>query len=207
MLASILGKKIGMTQLFDADKKAVPVTAISIGDWYVTQVKTTELDGYTSVQIALPRKRYTNLPFSLEWLKKKKLHFQAIREVSLTAATPYELGQQISFKDVAFGVGSFLAVAGFSKGKGFQGVVKRHGFAGGPASHGSMFHRRPGAIGNLRTQGEVIKGKKLPGHMGNRRVTVKGLKLIHIDEQAAVLFVKGAIPGKKDSLVEIHKQG
>jgi large subunit ribosomal protein L3 len=208
MLACMLGKKIGMTQIFDADKKVVPVTALFVGSWYVTQVKTKDIDGYCALQIGLPRKRYASLPFADDWLKKKKKFFQAVREVALSDETAsYTLGQKVSLKDAAFQVGQLLSVAGLSTGKGFQGVVKRWGFAGGPAAHGSMFHRRPGAIGSLRTQGEVIKGKRLPGRAGYRRVMVKGLKLVHSDERGDVLFVKGAVPGKKDSLVEIHKQG
>lgn len=212
MLHSIFGRKIGMTQIFDENKRVVPVTVIDTLAWYVTQVKTPDVDGYAAVQIGLPRKKYRDVAFSSDWLKAKSRYFEIVREIACDDTDAslrdiYTLGKKITLQDVSFAQGGALTVVGTSSGKGFQGVVKRWNFGGGPATHGSTFHRAPGAIGSLRTQGEVIKGKRLPGHMGNRRLTVKGLKLVHMDKEAAYLFVQGAVPGKKNSLVLIRKQG
>ena len=206
VLNNALGKKIGMTQLFDEAGDAIPVTVVNVGNWYVTQVKTVEKDGYGAVQIALPRKRYQNQEFSESWLRAKKEYFLHVKEIpTAEEAVSFELGQKITLQDTSLEQGDTIAVVGTSKGLGFQGVVKRWGFAGGPKAHGSNFHRIPGAIGHLRRQGEVIKGKKLPGHMGAKKTTVKGLKIAHIDKENGYVFVEGAVPGKKDTLIRIKK--
>ena len=139
--------------------------------------------------------------------RDKKDRSQYFQASVLDKVDGYELGQFVRLDTSAIKEGDVVSVTGVSKGLGFQGVVKRWGFAGGPAAHGSKFHRRPGSSGCLRTQGEIIKGKKFPGHMGVDQVTVKGLEIIRIDPEAGCVFIKGAIPGKKDSVVTIKKQG
>jgi large subunit ribosomal protein L3 len=209
MLTSIIGKKVGMTQVFDKDHNVVPVTVIDINNCYVTQLKTIEKEGYQAVQVGLLRKRYVNNQFSPLWLQDKKGYFSTVKELSLDdqGASSLKQGQRVTLDDAFIEVGAKVAVIGAAKGKGYQGVIKRWGFVGGPATHGSNFHRRPGSIGSLRTQGEVIKGKKLAGQDGGHQVTVKGLEVIALDKETGHLFVKGCVPGKKDSLVVIRKQG
>lgn len=207
MLNKVLGTKVGMTQVFDKDGNVVPVTVVDVNHWFVTQVKSSAKDGYEAVQIGLIRKRFRGMAYSPVWLKAKKDHFLQIKEIALDTAKSYELGQAISMSDTVLKEGDFVDVTGRSKGCGFQGVVKRWNFAGGPAAHGSKFHRRPGSASHMRSQGEVIKGKRYPGHMGNEQVTVQGLQVVRIDPEIGCVFVKGAVPGKKDSLVTIKKQG
>ena len=207
MLRSMLGTKVGMTQLFDQKGDAVSVSVIDLNNWVITQIKSSEKDGYSAVQLGLKRKRFRGLPFSAEWLKAKNDYFLQIKEVVLSDTKDFTLGQSVGLDNVAFQEGDIVAVTGTSKGEGFQGVVKRWGFSGGPSSHGSKFHRIPGSSGHLRRQGEVIKGKRFPGHAGADRVTVKGLEIVRVDREAGCLFIKGAVPGKKDFLVAIKKQG
>ncbi len=207
-LERLPGLKVGMTQVFDSEKRTViPVTVVSCPTWYVTQVKTEEADGYTAVQAGLLRKRYREQAFDAEWLKKKSKYFLHIKELPVENVSDYSLGQALTLDNTSFEEGDLIAVSGKSVGKGFQGVVKRWNFSGGNRSHGSMFGRLPGSIGNMTSQGNVIKGKKLPGHMGNKRVTVKGLRVVKVDKERNVLYVKGAMPGRKNSLLYIAKQG
>jgi len=207
MVNNLLGTKVGMTQLFDKNGNVVPVTVIDLNNWYVTQLKSSEKDGYVSLQLGLLRKRFRGSVFSPTWLKAKQDHFLSVKEVALSGTETYELGQTVTVESTPFKEGDVVAVIGTSKGCGFQGVVKRYGFGGGPSAHGSKFHRRPGSASHMRRQGEVIKGKRYPGHMGDARVTVKGLEIVRIDKDAGYVFVKGAVPGKKDSLVTIKMQG
>ncbi|MFA5075403.1 MAG: 50S ribosomal protein L3 [Candidatus Babeliales bacterium] len=209
MLNNVLGKKVGMTQIFAPNGKIFPVTVIDIADLFVTQIKTTQNEGYSALQLGILRNRYKKKSFSVDWLKNKKKYFCFLREVliEVSDSVNFTLGQKINFDGLGLQTEDIVKVTGTSKGQGYQGVVKRWGFGGGPDSHGSNFHRRPGAIGSLRTQGEVIKGKKLPGQKGNDKITVQGLKIIHIDKENSSLFVKGAVPGKNASLVTICKQG
>jgi large subunit ribosomal protein L3 len=206
MLSKLLGTKIGMTQIFDEDRNAVPVTVINVGGWFVTQVKSEEKDGYIALQLGLPRARYRNKSFSAEWLKSKEKFFEHIKEVTVDKDANYKVGQKILLKDFAVAEKDWVDVAGQSRGLGFQGVMKRWGFAGGPGGHGSTFHRSPGSIGNMCSQGNVIKGKKLPGQCGCRRVTVKGLQVARVDVDKNCLFVRGAVPGKSNTLLFISKQ-
>jgi large subunit ribosomal protein L3 len=207
MFSRLLGTKVGMSQIFDENRNVIPVTVINVGGWIVTQIKTAEKDGYVALQLGLPRKRYRNKPFSSDWLKDKSKFFLHIYETHFNGdVSGFKLGQIISVKDHSLTDKDFVDVAGTSIGFGFQGVVKRWGFAGGPKSHGSMFSRRPGAIGSMRTQGEVIKGKKLPGRKGGKRITVKGLKVARVDEPSNFLFVRGAVPGKRETVLFISKQ-
>jgi large subunit ribosomal protein L3 len=206
MLNGLLGKKIGMSQIFDDNRKSIPVTVIDVGGWFVTQIKTQENDGYVALQIGLPREKYQGKGFSSSWLKEKKKYFLYLNEVSLDDVSGYAVGQRLSLKDFKVDSGNKVDVAGTSRGLGFQGVIKRWGFSGGPGGHGSTFHRKPGSIGNMCSQGNVIKGKKLPGQCGNKRITVKNLKVVKVDEQANCLFVKGAVPGKKNSLLFLYSK-
>ncbi len=205
MLNGILGKKVGMTQLFDEKGNVVPVTVVDVGTLFVTQVKTAERDGYTALQVGIPKKRAQKMAFSSDWLKAKKNFFAHIKEIKLDDAADYSAGQELAIANTSLSEGDKVSVTSDSRGLGFQGVVKRWGFGGGPGSHGSNFHRIPGAIGNMRTQGEVLKGTKLPGHMGAKQVTVAGLEIVRIDNESACLFIKGSIPGKKDTLIVVKK--
>lgn len=205
MLNALPGKKIGMTQFFDKNGNVVPVTVIDIKNWVVTQVKTVEKDGYSSVQMGLLRKRYQGTAFTAEWIKAKSKYFLDVREMSFVDED-FVIGQELTLDQMMFSDKQMVSVSGRSIGKGFQGVIKRWGFKGGPASHGSTFHRKPGSISHMRRQGEVIKGTKLPGHMGNRIATIRGLAIVHIDRENQCLLVKGAVPGKQESIVLIKKQ-
>lgn len=209
MINSIVGKKIGMTQIFENNGQVVPVTVIDTSDLVVTQIKTKEKDGYFALQLGLLRKKYREKPFDSNWLKHKKDYFLSFNEIDINqgVVNNVKVGQKFNLDNVALKENSVVKVTGKSRGLGFQGVVKRWNFAGGGAAHGSKFHRAPGAIGSMRTQGEVIKGKRLPGHHGFRNVTVKGLKIVRLDKNNGCLFVKGAVPGKKESVVIVSMQG
>lgn len=206
-LNQVPGRKVGMTQIFDDARKAVPVTVIECGSWIVTQVKTVENDGYAAIQVGSLKKRYQDAGFHPQMLKKKEQFFADVRELRVEDTGDTKVGEKLTLENVAFDEKTMVNVTGKSSGKGFQGVVKRWGFAGGGASHGAKFGRRPGSIGNMASQGKVIKGKKLPGHQGNRTVTVQGLRIVKVDKERGVLLVKGAVPGRKNSLVHLCKQG
>lgn len=206
MLNRVLGKKVGTTQVFDKTGNVVPVTVVNVAHWFVTQVKTSTKDGYTALQLGLLKKKFREQDFSQEWLKHKSDHFLHLKEVRVEGEVSLTPGQAVTMDTISLPEGTFVDVTGTSKGLGFQGVVKRWGFGGGPDSHGSTFHRRPGASGHMRTQGEVIKGKRFPGHLGAEQVTVKGLQVVLVDKELGCLFIKGSVPGKKDSLVAIKEQ-
>jgi len=208
MLTSVLGKKIGMTQVFDSTGNVVPVTAIDAGNLYVIQIKNKSKDGYVALQLGVLRDKYQDKDYSDTWLKHKVSYFSDIKEVEIEGdVVDFKPGQRIGLNNVALKEGQKVSVSGKTIGFGFQGVVKRWHFSGGPKSHGSKFHRRPGAISHMRTQGEVIKGKRLPGHKGNKNFTVRGLTLVKIDSEKGYLLVKGAVPGKSNSLVLVSRQG
>lgn len=210
MLSGIFGKKIGMTQIFSEDGKVFPVTAVYAGNWIVTQVKTQEKDGYNALQLGLLKKRYNQDSLTSDWLKSKKKFCSVFKEIKVQNDQDlfnFKIGQKLGLDNTALSESDRVKVTGKSAGLGFQGVVKRWGFGGGPKTHGSNFHRLPGAVGNMCSQGKVVKGKKLPGQTGNKAVAVKNLEIIKLDKDSDVLFVKGAIPGKKESLVLISKQG
>jgi large subunit ribosomal protein L3 len=206
MLKGFLGNKIGMTQLFDEQGKAVIVTVINCSDWFVTQIKTKSNDGYSAIQVGSLKKKYKEKTFSLEWLSKKKEYFAYINELKITQdqEESYSLGQVIDISKSGFQIGDRIDVSGNSIGKGFQGVMKRWNFAGGPSGHGSRFHRAPGSIGNMASQGKVVKGKKLPGHYGNQRISVRS-SVVKLDKELGCLFVKGSVPGKKGALLQVKK--
>lgn len=200
MRKGILGKKLGMTQIFTEDGEVVPVTVIKAGPCTVVGKKTLDRDGYKAVQLGFLEKKLSKVNKPMQGIFKKiGKAFYVLRELRTDNADEFEVGQEIRV-DV-FSPGEHVDVTGISKGKGFQGVVKRHGFEGGAASHGSMFHRRPGSIGSSTFPARVWKGKRLPGRMGNRRVTVQNLKVMHVDTKNNLLFVKGAVPGSVNSIV------
>ncbi|MCK4264932.1 50S ribosomal protein L3 [Candidatus Babeliales bacterium] len=207
MLTSLLGNKIGMTQLFNEERKVVPVTVVDVSNWLITQIKIKERDGYDALQIGKVKSKYIKQSFSDEWISKKRNYFSALREVKLTESGDFTIGAKVDFDQLGMKEGDFVDVSGTSKGLGFQGVIKRWNFSGGPKSHGSTFHKKPGSIGFLRRQGKVIKGQKLPGQCGSKRITVKGLEIVRFDKESGYLFIKGSVPGKKSSLVYISKQG
>ncbi len=215
MVNGLWGKKIGMTQVFSDENTVVPVTVIDVADWYITQIKTVEIDGYNALQLGRVRKKYASEPFSTDWLRKPRAYFSACKEVPYTpeavqaaegeeAPEGIKVGQSAD-KIIGLEKGDFVDVFGITKGLGFQGVVKRHGFSGGPASHGSTLGRLPGSLGNQTACGRVSKGKKMPGHMGVDRVAMKNLEVIDIEPEARVVLVKGSVPGKAGSLVFVRK--
>lgn len=205
MVSGIWGKKIGMTQLFSGDK-VVPVTAIDIGNWVVTGIKTRDRDGYNALQVGLLRERYQGQKPSVTWAKKPKEYFTSIREVKVDELPEnVTIGQAISFSD-QLQAGEQVNVFGVSKGKGFAGVVKRWDFGGPPASHGSTMGNRTGSLSFMRSQGRVIKGKKMPGHMGAKQRNTRNLDVVKVAEDAPVIFVKGSVPGHSGSLVYIQRQ-
>ncbi|AHF89283.1 50S ribosomal protein L3 [Opitutaceae bacterium TAV5] len=196
MISTLPGKKIGMTQVYDAQNVLVPVTVIEAGPCPVVQVKTTETDGYNAVQLGFSAKKAKNTP------KAEKAHAakaglenapRVLREVRLDEASSLKAGDIVTV--AAFKEGQTIDVIGVTKGKGFQGVVKRFRVAGGPAAHGSMFHRRIGSIGMRQTPGRVWKNQKMPGHMGSQRRTVQNLTIVKILADQNLLLVKGAVPG------------
>jgi large subunit ribosomal protein L3 len=207
MVKGIWGKKIGMTQVFSDDHKVVPVTAVDVSDWYVTQIKTKERDGYDAIQVGCVREQQNDQQFSSEWLKAPKKNFSVLREVRITdASQKFEIGQQ---PDVGalLEKGMVVDVFGITVGRGFQGAVKRHNYTGGLASHGSKLGRGPGSLNFQRSSGRVSKGKKMPGHMGCEQRVMKNLKVVKVEPGARVVFIKGSIPGKTGSLVFVRKCG
>ena len=202
MIKSIIGKKQGMTQYFTADGQSVPVTVVTAGPCVVAAKKTVAHDGYDAVQIALnaPRsKRSTNKPVIGHFKKAGLEPMAALREIRGN----YEDAVGAVITVTNFTAGEKVDIIGVSKGHGFQGSVKRHHFSGGAASHGSMHNRQPGSIGSNTFPGRVIKGKKLPGHMGDHRITVKNLKVIAVDAEKNLLLIKGSVPGAPGALLII----
>jgi len=204
-MKGILGKKLGMTQIFEADGTVTPVTVIEAGPCYVTQKKTQERDGYDAIQIGfeeINEKRLTQ-PESGH-LKKANVSVKYLREFRVANPDNYEEGQEIDAS--IFEVGELVNVTGISKGKGFAGTVKRYGFGGGPKTHGQSDRwRAPGSAGAGSTPGHILKGKRMPGHMGDERVTVRNLKVALVDADKNLLAVKGAVPGSKNGLVIIRE--
>lgn len=204
MQKAILGKKIGMTQLFNEDGLAIPVTVIEAGPCTVIQKKTVEKDGYSAVKIGygtVSEKRL-NKPLKGEFAKLKLAPKKYLKEVKLDDLDKFEIGQEIKVEDM-FQAGDRVDVSGVSKGKGFQGTIKRYGQKGGAETHGSMYHRRVGSMGPNTSPGRVFKGKKLPGHMGVDNITVQNLDIVRVDGERNLLIVKGAVPGAKGSLLVI----
>jgi len=196
MISSLLGKKLGMTQVYDAQNVLVPVTVVEAGPCAVVQVKTTETDGYNAVQIGFSQKKTKNSSAGENGHAKKANLDQAPRvlsEVRLQDAPTLKVGDVVNV--TAFSEGQLVDVIGVTKGKGFQGVVKRFRVAGGPATHGSMFHRRIGSIGMRQTPGRSWKNQPMPGHMGQQKRTVQNLTIVKVIADKNLILVKGAIPG------------
>jgi large subunit ribosomal protein L3 len=208
MPGGIYGRKLGMTRIFEEDGVVVPVTVIEAGPCFVVQKKTAAKDGYEAVQVGYDRRPLAkcNKPEQGHLEKHgSKSGFAVLKELQVENAEAYESGQEITVEQ--FAIGDRLRVTGTSKGRGFAGTVKRWGFRIGPMTHGSMSHRAPGSIGASAYPSRVVKGKKMPGHMGNARVTVKNLEVIDVRPEDNLLLVKGAVPGPRRGLLFIQKVG
>jgi len=200
---AILGKKAGMTQIFTSQGMAVPVTVIEAGPCYVIQKKNSERDGYEAIQVGFNEKRekLANKPEKGHFDKAGVKPMKFVRELRLDNCAGYEVGQEI--KADIFSTGEKVDVVGTSKGRGFSGGIKRHGFHRGPMAHGSKYHRRPGSLG-AKGPARVYKGRKLPGQYGTARITVQNLEVVKVDSDRNLLAVKGAVPGPRGGLVIIR---
>lgn len=203
MTKGILGRKIGMTQVFAENDELIPVTVIAANPNVVLQKKTTETDGYNAIQLGFEDKRekLTNKPEQGHTAKASTTPKRFIREIRDADVDGLEVGQEV--KVDVFATGEIVDVTGISKGKGFQGVIKRHGQSRGPMSHGSRYHRRPGSMGPVAPN-RVFKGKKLAGRMGGDQVTIQNLEIVQVDTERNLLLVKGNVPGAKKSLVVVQ---
>ena len=203
MKKGIIGRKVGMTQIFDEKGMVIPVTVIEAGPCIVAQVKTVETDGYNAVQLGFGdvKLKKVNKPVQGHYAKANLTPKKHLREFRLEDVSGVKVGDEI--KADVFAAGDKIDVQGTSKGKGFQGVIKRHGQHIGPKGHGSMYHRRPGSMGSTSTPGRVFKGKKLPGHMGHVTVTIQNLDVVAVDMDKNVILVKGSVPGAKGAILKI----
>ena len=203
MTKGILGKKVGMTQYFTEAGELIPVTVVEVTPNVVLQLKTIENDGYEAVQLGFDdlREVLSNRPAKGHVAKANATPKLFIREFNNVELSEYEVGQEITV-DV-FKAGDIVDVTGTSKGKGFQGAIKRHGQSRGPMAHGSRYHRRPGSMGGASFPSRVFKGKALPGQMGGDRITIQNLEVVKVDAERNVILIKGNVPGSKKSLVEI----
>ena len=202
MVTTILGRKLGMTQVWSDDDKLLPVTVIEAGPCVVTQLKTEKRDGYRAVQIGFGTPKKVNKPMQGHFDKARVEAKKYLAEIRLGEGDNFKVGEKITV-DARAEVKT-VHVTGTSKGKGFAGVMKRHNFKGGPGGHGSHFLRAPGSVGQCATPSRVFKGLKLPGHMGSETVTVKNLEVVKIDSEQNLLIVKGAVPGGKGALLTIR---
>lgn len=202
-MIGLMGKKLGMTQVFGKDGAVTPVTVVKLGPCTVVQKKTVKSDGYNALQLGFGVTKPKRLPkASRGHFEKKGLPlFTKLMEFRTDCVDEYEVGQELCA--AGFKTGDEVLVSGTTKGRGFQGVIKRHGKHGGPASHGSDFHRRPGSIGMRTWPGHVLKNMKLPGHMGNVKVTTKNLRIVSVRPDEDVVLVSGAIPGANNGAVVI----
>ena len=203
MKKGVYGKKLGMTQIFTEDGLVVPVTVVEVEPCVIIKKKTVETDGYTALQVATGevKEKHMNKPLKGQFDKAKLAYKKYIKELRLDNIDNYNVGDEL--KADVFAAGEFVDVQGISKGKGFQGVIKRHGQHIGPKGHGSMYHRRPGSMGPTSSPGRVFPGKKLPGQTGKDTVTVQHLEVVRVDMDKNVILIKGSIPGYKNSLVRI----
>ena len=204
MKKGLIGRKLGMTQIFSEEGAAIPITVIEVEPSVIVQKKTVATDGYDAIQLGYGRVKQKNVtkPLLGHFGKANKGSFRFVREFPVQAET-YDVGQEIT-ADI-FKIGDYVDVVGTSKGKGFQGVVKRHGFHGGRATHGSMFHRAPGSIGASADPSRVFKGTKMGGQMGNVRKTIQNLQVWQVRPDRNLLLLKGAVPGSKTGFVLIKK--
>jgi large subunit ribosomal protein L3 len=219
MKKAILATKVGMTQIFNENGVLTPVTVLQAGPCYVTQVKTVDNDGYSAVQVGfvdkkdkvitkdatgkkeVKRTHGVNKPLQGHFAKAGLEAKKHLREFRLESVEGVKVGDEV--KADVFEAGEKVDVQGISKGKGFQGVIKRHGQHRGPMGHGSMYHRRPGSMGSTSTPGRVFKGKKLPGHMGRVTITIQNLDVVRVDMDKNVILLKGSVPGAKGSILKI----
>ena len=197
----MLGRKAGMTQIFDEAGQVIPVSVIDCGPLTVVQVKTAENDGYQAVKVGYEPARKATRPVKGQFDKVGLKPMRVLREFRTDEA--YECGQVLKLEDM-FEEGSYVDIAGTSKGKGFQGAIRRHGFSRGPERHGSKYHRHAGSNGTSATPSRIRKGKKMPGQLGNERVTVQHLQVVKVDGERNILLVKGAVPGARGGLLEIQ---
>jgi len=204
-MKAILGKKVGMTQVFNELGDVVPVTVVESGEMYVVQKKTVEKEGYNSIQVGFGKVKPVNVtkPIKGHFEKSKLEPKKYLREFRVDNIDDYEVGQKIGV-DI-FKVGEKVDVVGISKGKGFQGSIKRHGHHRGPMTHGSKFHRLRGSLGASSYPAKVVKGTKMHGHMGHEQITVLNLEVIKVDVDKNAILLKGAIPGPKKGLVKIRE--
>ena len=204
MKKGLIGKKVGMTQIFDEKGMIIPVTVIEAGPCVVAQVKTVETDGYNAIQLGFGdvKESKINKPEKGHFAKSKLTPKKHLREFRLDSVENINVGDEL--KADTFTAGDQLDIQGTSKGKGFQGVIKRHGQSRGPMGHGSMYHRRPGSMGPTSTPGRVFKGKKLPGHMGSQTITIQNLEVVRVDLDKNVILVKGSVPGNKGAILKIR---
>ena len=205
MKKAILATKVGMTQIFNEDGKFIPVTVLQAGPCVVTQVKTVDNDGYNAVQVGYGdiREVLVNKPRKGHFAKAGVANKRFLKEFKFENAADYAVGQEI--KVDVFAAGDKIDATGTSKGKGFQGAIKRHGLSRGPMAHGSKYHRHAGSNGAATTPGRVFKGKHMPGQMGNVRVTVQNLEVVRIDVDNNLILVKGAVPGPKKAMIMLKE--
>ena len=205
-LPAFYGKKAGMTRIFDEAGNSVPVTVIKLIPNVISQVKTTETDGYNAYQLAYGEKREKLITKPLKGhLKKSNIEktLSKLAEIRTDDVSVENVGKEVTLQD--FGASTFIDVTGTTKGKGFQGVIKRHNFSGGPGAHGSKFHRTTGSIGMSAYPGRVLKNKKMPGHMGVKTQTVQNLQIVEMNQDQGYLLIKGSVPGSKNGFVKIAK--
>lgn len=205
MKKAILATKVGMTQIFNEDGVLTPVTVLQAGPCVVTQVKTEENDGYKAVQVGFvdKREKLVTKPLQGHFDKAGVSYKRYVREFRLENAEEYTVKDEI--KADLFAAGDKIDVTAISKGKGFQGAIKRHGYSRGPMAHGSKFHRHHGSNGSATTPGRVFKGKGMPGHMGNVKVTTQNLEIVRVDAEDNLILVKGAVPGPRKTLVTVKE--
>ncbi len=205
MVRGLIGKKMGMTGVYSPDGKYIPVTVIEIGPCFVTQVKTVETDGYNSVQLGYGSKKEKHTTKALQGHFKKSgdILFSHMREFEVSEPAEFSVGQEITLD--MFEVGELVEVTGTSKGRGFAGTIKRHGFSRGPETHGCRNHRAPGSIGCSAWPAKVVKGKKMPGRFGNYRKTVRNQEIVDIRPEDNVILLKGQVPGAKSGIIEIKR--
>lgn len=205
LMNGILAKKIGMTQVFEESGNLVPVTVLQAGPMVVVQKKTVETDGYNAIVVGFGEinEKNVNKPRKGQFKKANASYKRYLREFKVEDVEKYNLGDEITV-EIMDGV-EFVDVIGTSKGKGTQGVIKRHGFGRGRESHGSKFHRMPGGMGAATWPGKVFKGHRMMGRMGNERVTVQNLKVVRVDKENGIILIKGAVPGPKKGLITVRK--
>lgn len=205
MVKTLFGKKMGMTRYFLEEGKSIPVTIVKLGPCVVVQKKTADKDGYNAIQVGFEpqTEKRVNRPMKGHLKAAGDKLYRHLREIRVESTDPFELGQELGVD--LFSVGEKVAVRGRSKGRGFAGVVKRWGFSGGKDTHGCRAHRVPGSIGTNTTPGRVLKGRKLPGQMGFRNLTVRNLKVLDVRPEMNVIALVGAVPGSRNSVIEVTK--